>query len=117
MRPSQPVLHFCPFLNQRVFWSAVRSLLLLERLGTENFWSGKSGPIAGGGPWGVSRALHNPSHGAIRNPLARQPFIVVSSRASQNGISAHPAGGRRNPRRRIYRQRPARTVVRGGYRR
>src|ERR1022692_3917383 len=34
MRPSQPVLHFCPFLNQRVC-SATRSLLLLERLGTE----------------------------------------------------------------------------------
>src|SRR6266566_7241359 len=33
--PSHPVLHFCPFLNQRVFCSFLRSWLLVERLGTE----------------------------------------------------------------------------------
>src|SRR6202140_3363018 len=35
MRPSHPVLHFCPFLNQRFFCSSFSAALLVERLGTE----------------------------------------------------------------------------------
>src|ERR1035438_569431 len=33
--PSQPVRHFCPFLNQRFFWVSRRATLFVERFGIE----------------------------------------------------------------------------------
>lgn len=35
MRPSAPVRHFCPCLNQRFFCSRLRVGLLVERFGTQ----------------------------------------------------------------------------------
>jgi hypothetical protein len=35
MRPSQPVRHFCPLRNQRFFCSALRTALLVARLGMQ----------------------------------------------------------------------------------
>src|SRR5215469_15750763 len=35
IRPSQPVLHFCPLRNQRFFWCCRRDALRVERFGIE----------------------------------------------------------------------------------
>src|SRR5437762_8101941 len=35
IRPSQPVLHFCPLRNQRFFWCFRRAALRVERFGIE----------------------------------------------------------------------------------
>lgn len=42
MRPSQPVLHFCPLRNQGFFCSRFRSALLVLRFGTQTRFTPRS---------------------------------------------------------------------------
>ena len=114
--PSHPVLHFCPFLNQRVFCRFLRSGLLVERLGTETrltpiSWaafspyaapprasqrlpssaraSGRSRPFAAIGNWS------DPSSRSMKRSVRQFPQPVLPSCEGSGGARSAARNARR----------------------
>src|ERR1700730_9552839 len=82
MRPSQPVRHFCAFLNHGFFCSCLRFSLLVERLGTATRFTPRSLAAAS------LAAEKNPASAAARSGARPSKLLVLfDGRRQQIGVA------------------------------